>query len=177
MTALLRMRAGTLSGRVVGGVRSGHAGLVPLSKQLLSAAGSWHGTNAFRLMPTDEPSVAPATATVTTEPGDAISLRYVWVHATDGEQRGLLVLADAGEGRVATLWIDTWHQPTARVVESDARPDGTVWFEYVYGDVWRWQVEVQAEPGLRITMRNVVPDMGEGPVDPYETMVMSLQRD
>jgi hypothetical protein len=150
---------------------------VPLATQLQSAVGSWHGTNAFRLMPTDEPYSAPASATVTAEPGDAISLRYTWVHAADGEQRGLLVLADAGDGRAAALWVDTWHQPTARTVEFDARPDGVTTFEYVYADVWRWQVEVVAEPDLRLTMRNVVPDLGEGHVGPYDAMVMSLQRD
>ena len=155
----------------------GHAGLVPLSEQLLSTAGSWHGTNAFRLMPTDEPYSARAIATVTPEPGDALSIRYTWVHPADGEQRGLLVLADAGEGRVAALWIDTWHQPTARVVECEASPDGSAALEYVYADVWRWQIEVRAGADLRVTMRNVVPDVGEDFVGPYDAMLTELQRD
>ena len=148
-----------------------------LAGELRDAVGAWHGTNAFRLMPTDEPYSAPATVTVVAEPGDAVSIRYTWVHPADGEQRGLLVLADAGEERIAALWIDTWHQPTARAVESEASPDGGAGLEYVYADVWRWQVEVHADPNLRITMRNVVPDLGEGHVGPYEAMVMNLRRD
>ncbi len=145
---------------------------------LSSAVGSWQGTNAFRLMPTDDPYSAPASATVTAEPGGAVSIRYTWSHPEDGAQEGLLVVAPAEGGRLVALWLDTWHQPEARTSEAPARPDGGALFEYVYAKVWGWQIEVLPEGGrLLLVMRNVVPDQRDGSFSgPYDAMRMTLER-
>jgi hypothetical protein len=142
-----------------------------------SAVGSWQGTNDFRLMPTDDPYSAPASATVTAEPGKSVSMRYTWSHPKDGAQEGLLVVAPAEGGHLAALWLDTWHQPEARTSEAPAGPDGGALFEYVYAGVWGWQLEVLPGERLLIVMRNVVPDQGDDSFSgAYDAMRMTLER-
>lgn len=144
---------------------------------LADAAGSWRGTNLFRLMPTDDAFTAPATAALTAEPGGAASMRYTWSHPQDGDQEGLLVVAPAEGGRLAALWLDTWHQPDARTFEAPARADGGALLEYVHAEVWGWQIEVMPRGGrLLLMMRNVVPDLGDGTAPgPYDAMRMTLE--
>ena len=61
-------------------------------------AGSWIGTNEFRLMPADAPHIAAATADVSTAVAGSLStIAYTWSHADDGAQDGLLVLGRSSE--------------------------------------------------------------------------------
>jgi hypothetical protein len=145
------------------------------------AAGTWQGTNGFRLMPTDDLFTAPATATVALAAGGhLLTLGYTWRHPDDGEQQGLLVLGhgdDAtGPAHATALWADSWHQQAARAV--DGRADGeTVGFEYDYGDGWRWRVTVTTTgETLALRMLNVVPESAAPSVGAYEAMVMDLRR-
>ena len=123
--------------------------------------GPWTGTNSFRLMPTDEPHVAPATAQVSHGAGGQLALlRYTWSHAEDGGQDGLLVLGpDEEEGRVVALWGDSWHQSPAARTFSGSVEDGVVSTELTYGGDWRWIIVVDASDPemLRLRMDNVVP--------------------
>ncbi|MDF2146687.1 hypothetical protein [Knoellia sp. p5-6-4] len=151
---------------------------------LARTAGTWQGTNGFRLMPTDGLFTAPATASVAVAAGGhLVMVGYTWRHPDDGEQQGLLVVGhgdDAAEpARATLLWADSWHQQAARAVDGSA--DGeTLAFEYDYGGGWRWRVQVSpADHELAVRMLNVVPesaDTGTPPVGAYEAMVMDLRR-
>jgi hypothetical protein len=60
-------------------------------------AGAWTGTNGFRLMPTDELYVAPASAAAATAAGGHdLVLTYTWVHPVDGAQDGVLLVGSPG---------------------------------------------------------------------------------
>jgi hypothetical protein len=148
---------------------------------LARAAGTWQGTNGFRLMPADELFTAPATATVASgADGHLVTVAYTWHHPGDGEQQGLLVVGhgddEARPEKAAAFWADSWHQQAARAFEGSA--DGeTLAFEYDYGGGWRWQVEVStAGQGLALRMLNVVPASTDPSVGAYEAMVMDLSR-
>lgn len=146
---------------------------------LTDAAGSWQGRNAFRLMPTDEPFSAEATAEVaTTDAGS--TLTYTWLHPMDGPQSGRLDLDVEGGAR----WQDTWHQGDPQSLDpivdagADTDPD-TVGYEYLYEGDWRWQLWLTREDdALRLRMVNVVPAsaLPEGQImDPYNAMDLILR--
>lgn len=151
---------------------------------LARAAGTWQGTNGFRLMPADGLFTAPATATVTPAAGGhLVTLGYTWRHPDDGEQQGLLVLGHGDDGddedapaSAVAFWADSWHQQAARALDGSA--DGeTLAFEYDYGSGWLWRVEVSTSgQGLALRMLNVVPESAAPSVGAYEAMVMDLQR-
>ena len=137
----------------------------------------WTGSNAFRMMPTDEFAHAPATAVLSTGAGGHLtSLAYTWVHPTDGPQEGLLVYGDG----VTALWGDSWHQqPEPRVLEGSRADDGSVELSYEYGGGWRWEIAVRtSDEAVLLEMRNVIPadqatdDIAAGP---YPVMVMELR--
>ena len=66
--------------------------------ELAHLAGSWAGTNGFRLMPTDALFDAPATASVTTVAGGhAVVVTYTWVHPQDGPQGGTMLVGSPDE--------------------------------------------------------------------------------
>lgn len=148
---------------------------------LARAAGTWQGTNGFRLMPADDPFTAPATATVAVAAGGhLVTLGYTWRHPDDGEQQGLLVLGhgddEAGQASAVAFWADSWHQQAARALEGSA-DDERLAFEYDYGGGFRWRVEVSTTgQGLALRMLNVVPESAAPSVGAYEAMVMELRR-
>ena len=146
-------------------------------------AGSWIGTNQFRLMPADSPHVAAATSDVSTAvAGTLTTIAYTWSHPDDGVQEGLLVVGPNGEppGAVA-FWGDSWHQHPEPKVLLGGLEDGLLIVSYAYGGDWRWQIIVDAtDPEvLALRMDNIVPESAaaDGVVaGPYPAMVTDLRR-
>ena len=125
--------------------------------------GSWSGTNAFRLMPTDELFYGDSTATSAVEAcGWGWSLRYSWVHPDDGEQSGLLLIASpTDDGSITAAWLDSWHQKPYLQAFTGTLADGTVSVSAEYAPGWTWRIEVGPggdEGQLRMVMHNVVPE-------------------
>lgn len=145
--------------------------------------GSWAGTNGFRLMPDDPLRDAPLTARVAPAAGGVLTeVRYVWSHAGDGEQSGLLALG-AGEedGSALALWGDSWHQHPAPKVLDGTAGGGVVTVAYSYAGGWRWEVVVDASSPdvLVLTMNNVIPESAATPgmpAGPYAAMRAELRR-
>ena len=137
----------------------------------------WTGSNAFRMMPTDEFADAPATATLgTAAAGHLTAFAYTWVHPTDGPQDGLLVYGDG----VTALWGDSWHQqPEPRVLAGSQAEDGSVELACEYGGGWGWELALRAsDEAVLMEMRNVIPAehaTAEVAAGPYPVMVMELR--
>ena len=146
-------------------------------------AGSWSGTNAFRLMPGDTQYVAAATSHVSTAAaGNLTTIAYTWSHPDDGGQEGLLVVGRSGEppGAVA-FWGDSWHQQPEPTVLAGTLEDGLLIVSYAYGGDWRWEICVDAtEPEvLALRMDNIVPESAANeavPAGAYPAMVTDLRR-
>ena len=146
-------------------------------------AGSWTGTNGFRLMPADPLYSAPAAALVATAAGGSlITVAYTWPHPDDGAQDGLLVVGPEGEppGAVA-FWGDSWHQHPDPTLMHGRLQDGVLVVSYAYGGDWRWEITVDAtDPdALALRMDNVVPPSmaAEGGfAGPYAAMMTELRR-
>ncbi|MPV35904.1 DUF1579 family protein [Georgenia subflava] len=150
--------------------------------QLAHLVGSWQGTNAFRMMPTDDFHEAPATATVTTAAGGyGVVLAYTWAHPEDGRQEGILLVGspEPGQQSVDVAWGDSWHQRPAVTLLSGTLSDGALEVTTDYGGGWRWTIAIGGTSTLRITMDNVIPpeqateDIQAGP---YPVMVAELLR-
>jgi hypothetical protein len=145
--------------------------------------GSWHGTNDFRLMPTDPFHSAPAGATVLRAAGgDLATITYNWAHPDDGEQSGQLVVGPAEEpGSVVAFWGDSWHQhPSPRLllgtIEGSVLDVG---YEYETDWWWRIIVDLSDEAALQLRMDNVVPGSAgndEFAGGAYPAMIASLTR-
>jgi hypothetical protein len=151
-------------------------------RALSDHAGSWTGTNEFRLMPTDPPHEAAATAEVSpAAAGQLTSIAYTWTHPEDGEQDGLLVVGpdDESEGVVA-LWGDSWHQSPAPKVLTGSVGDRGIQLSYLYGGNWRWEITVDpTDPdALYLRMDNVVPESADpgGFAGAYPAMETRLRR-
>ncbi|MEV4703063.1 hypothetical protein [Actinoplanes sp. NPDC049316] len=154
---------------------------------LCDFAGSWAGTNGFRLMPGDPLAEAPATVTVTTAAGGHLTLvAYTWAHPGDGQQDGLLMIAAAGEdardGSLVAVWGDSWHQKPA-TMSLPGGPAGEASFVFAgdYGGGWGWRIRFDAtDPeNLRMGMDNVIPAehaSGDEVAGPYPVMVMDVRR-
>ena len=146
-------------------------------------AGSWTGTNGFRLMPNDELSEAAATAKLTVAAGGYdLVVRYTWVHPDDGPQEGVMLVGSPDDdGRVTVAWGDSWHQkPPIRVMDGTL-VDGVVDVSADYGGGWRWTISVagRGEDQLALTMHNVIPGelaTDDEPAGPYPVMVAAFQR-
>jgi hypothetical protein len=153
----------------------------PTNNELAHLAGSWAGTNAFRLMPADDLFDAPATATVTTVAGGhAVVITYTWVHPQDGPQEGTLLIGSPDEqGEATAAWGDSWHQqPSIRTLPGTLA-DGRLEVAADYGGGWRWTIAVEGDDPLTMTMFNVVPDeyaTDESPAGPYPAMITELRR-
>ncbi|QLQ39164.1 DUF1579 family protein [Micromonospora robiginosa] len=147
---------------------------------LADVAGSWVGTNGFRLMPTDPLVESPATLTVATAAGGHLTtVAYSWAHPDDGPQDGLVLIA-AGEspGSLVAWWGDSWHQqPSTMALTGTADGTAPVTLTGEYGGGWAWRIVFETvEPGrLRMRMDNVVPDGQTEPAGPYPVMVTDLR--
>jgi hypothetical protein len=151
------------------------------NNELARLAGSWAGTNGFRLMPDDDLAVAPATATVTAVAGGhAVVVTYTWVHPQDGPQEGtLLVGSPDDEGQATAAWGDSWHQQPSIRTFSGTLTGGRLEVTADYGGGWRWTIAIDGEDPLTMTMFNVVPDeyaTAENPAGPYPAMITELRR-
>ena len=144
--------------------------------------GSWTGTNQFRMMPTDEPSVAPATAQLHDGAGGTITVvRYTWTHPESGVQEGLLAVGtgESPDAAVA-LWGDSWHQAPAAASLTGTVGQSEVTLAYAYGEGWEWRIvlDVGDPEVLRLRMDNVVPQAvaaGDAPLV-YWAMQAQLRR-
>jgi hypothetical protein len=151
---------------------------------LTDSAGTWVGTNGFRLMPTDPLAERPATVTVSSAAGGHLtSVAYSWEHPDDGPQDGLLVIGSAaGDGSLVAMWGDSWHQKPAPMMLSGSHEAGTsLEFEGDYGGGWRWRVAFDAtDPdSFRMQMDNVIPAehaTAEISPGPYPVMIMQTRR-
>src|SRR5688572_13984195 len=123
---------------------------------ILSAfAGTWAGTNGFRLMPGDPLAELPATATVTTAAGGHLTLfAYSWKHPDDGPQDGLLVIGSVGEDDSLTaVWGDSWHQkPAPMSLPGTSVADETYEFQADYGGGWGWRIVLDGTDGETLRM-------------------------
>lgn len=147
-------------------------------------AGTWTGSNGFRLMPSDPLAEAPAAAALTPAAGgNLLVVAYTWRHPDDGPQDGLLVVspADAPDALTA-MWGDSWHQhPAAMVLAGLRQPDAELRFSGEYAGGWGWRILLAApEQGrLQLRMENVVPAehaTTELPAGGYPVMIMDLSR-
>ena len=151
---------------------------------LPTSAGSWIGTNGFRLMPGDPLVEFPASVIVTIAAGGHLtSVAYSWEHPDDGAQDGLLVIGSADEGgSLVAMWGDSWHQKPAPMMLSGSREtDATLELEGDYGGGWRWRVTLDAPDAesLRMQMDNVIPAeraTADIPDGPYPVMAMHTRR-
>jgi hypothetical protein len=151
---------------------------------LPDSAGTWVGTNGFRLMPSDPLAELPARVTVTTAAGGhLIAATYWWEHPDDGPQDGLLVIGPADDGgSLVAMWGDSWHQkPAPMVLSGSQEPDGRLELEGEYGGGWRWRVTLDAADPESLWMRmdNVIPTelaTAEIAPGPYPVMIMQTRR-
>jgi hypothetical protein len=147
---------------------------------LIGHTGAWSGTNRFRLMPTDEPGTAPATATLTVSSAGTIAvLAYTWSHPDDGPQEGHLMLGPGEEpGSVVALWGDSWHQQPAVAVLRGGFLDDGVHVRYSYAEGWWWRIALTTPDAstLRLQMDNEVPSGAEQEGGPYWAMLADLHR-
>lgn len=146
-------------------------------------AGTWRGTNGFRMMPTDEFVDGPGTATVTTAAGgNVVVVTYTWVHPEDGPQDGVLMVGSPAEQdqSVDAAWGDSWHQHPSILTLSGKSERGRLEVTAGYGGGWAWTIAVEGGDSLRLAMFNVVPaehataDIAAGP---YPVMRAELHRE
>lgn len=133
--------------------------------------GRWQGTNRLRLMPTDEYTTSPATATIGVTAARFVSVAYTWSDG-DAGQDGLLLLggdADAAQG----VWVDSWHTGPTWMTFSGGVEDGELRLRGTYpaesGPDWGWHIHVRPQDAV-LTMHNVVPGY-----DPYQVVELALQ--
>lgn len=151
---------------------------------LADFAGSWAGTNGFRLMPSDPLAESPVALTVTTAAGGHLtSVAYSWAHPEDGPQDGLIVIAAGDqEGSLVAIWGDSWHQqPTPMSLTGGPGTDATFELTGEYGGGWAWRIVFDAADAenLRMRMDNVIPadraTAGKS-AGPYPVMVTDVRR-
>jgi hypothetical protein len=148
------------------------------------SAGTWVGTNGFRLMPSDPLAEFPAKVIVTNAAGGNLaSVANWWEHPDDGPQDGLLVIGIADEdGSLVAMWGDSWHQkPAPMLLSGSHRTGATLELEGDYGGGWRWRVRVDATDAenLRMQMDNVIPaEHATAAISagPYPVMIMHAGR-
>jgi hypothetical protein len=146
-------------------------------------AGTWRGTNGFRMMPTDEFDEGLVSATVTTAAGgNVVVVTYTWIHPEDGPQDGVLLVGSPAEQdqTVNAAWGDSWHQRPSILTLAGTSTGGRIEVTADYGGGWAWTIAVEGEDPLRLTMFNVVPaehataDVAAGP---YPVMRAELHRE
>lgn len=155
-----------------------------MAKSFGQLAGTWSGTNGFRLMPTDNFHEAPAGAQLTTAAdGHYLLLTYTWAHPADGPQDGVLLVGspDSGPQGVTAAWGDSWHQKPVILTLTGTLADGGLELTADYGGGWQWVISLDGahDDTLVVTMQNVIPDehaTEEMPPGPYVVMVAELRR-
>jgi hypothetical protein len=141
----------------------------------------WRGTNAFRMMPTDEFWSGPCTATtVQGAGGQRWLVTYTWEHPEDGPQDGVLLVGSAAEGErdVSAVFGDSWHQHPGLMRFAGTASGGRVDLAGEYGGGWGWQIALDVGETLTMTMSNVIPEeyaTPEAAAGPYPVMVAELQ--
>ena len=148
------------------------------------AAGTWSGTNRFRLMPTDDFHEAPAAAQLSTAAaGHDLLFTYTWAHPADGPQDGVLLVGspESGHDGVTAAWGDSWHQKPGILTFTGALAGGVLELSADYGGGWVWVISLDGERDdtLVLTMQNVIPGehaTEEIPAGPYVAMVAELRR-
>ena len=145
-------------------------------------AGSWRGTNGFRMMPADDLASAPATATIASAAGgNATVVTYTWTHPDDGAQDGVLLAGSPDdEQAVVVAWADSWHQQPALLSLAGTSTDGRLDVTADYGGGWKWTITIEGDDPLLLTMYNVIPDehaTAEVAAGPYPVMVAELRRE
>ena len=146
---------------------------------LKDVTGAWTGTASFRMMPTDEFAEGAATASSDSEAaGWGWSLRYTWVHAEDGEQSGLLLVASpTDDGAITAAWIDSWHQKPYLQAFTGTFTEGVVDVSAEYAPGWVWRIVVGPEgDGLRMVMHSAVPEGHGDFAGSYPVMEFALAR-
>ena len=147
-------------------------------------AGTWAGTNGFRLMPNDALAEFPARLTLTPAAGGhLISVAYWWEHPDDGPQDGLLLIGrTSDDGSLIAMWGDSWHQKPAPMLVSGTDASGvSVEFEGEYGGGWRWRIILDAadNANIRLQMDNVIPAdqaTADETAGPYPVMILNGRR-
>jgi hypothetical protein len=155
-----------------------------MAKSFGRLAGTWSGTNGFRLMPTDNFDEAPAAAELTTAAdGHDLLLTYTWAHPADGPQDGVLLVGspESGQHGVTAAWGDSWHQKPVILTLTGTLADGGLELTADYGGGWQWVISLDGEhdDALVMTMQNVIPDehaTEEISAGPYVAMVATLRR-
>jgi hypothetical protein len=146
-------------------------------------AGTWRGSNGFRLMPTDELYEAAATAELAVAAaGHDLVLTYTWVHPADGPQDGVLMVGSPDDDRhVTAAWGDSWHQKPPILVFTGLLTEHGLEVTADYGGGWRWMISLDGgrDDELMLTMHNVIPAeyaTAEVAAGPYPVMVAELRR-
>ena len=153
-----------------------------MAKSFGRLAGTWSGTNSFRLMPTDDFHEAPAAAQLTTAAdGHDLLLTYTWAHPADGPQDGVLLVGspESDQQGVTAAWGDSWHQKPVILTLTGTLADGGLELTADYGGGWQWVISLDGEhdDALVMTMQNVIPDehaTEEMSAGPYVVMVAAL---
>ncbi|GAB3709951.1 hypothetical protein [Mariniluteicoccus flavus] len=115
--------------------------------------GSYAGTCAFRLMPTDDLVRGESSA-------------------ADGAQSGTLLLGSPDDdGSLTAAWVESWHQKPQLGQLTGRVTDDTVHLAMTYSG-WGWTIELSpTDGGLRMRMDNVIPDgVDEAEPGPYVVM-------
>jgi hypothetical protein len=140
-----------------------------VTDHLLAAVGEWSGTNALRMMPDDDFRRSSGTATTATHSGGNVAtISYTWSDFDGHPQEGLLVLSDGeGDGTVAVVWSDSWHQhPQWMPMSGTVDADGRISVRGVYGEGaeqggWWIHIDPTNAAQLTITMDNDMTETGQ----------------
>ncbi|GGB87664.1 hypothetical protein [Knoellia flava] len=154
---------------------------------MTSSAITLTGTCAFRLMPHDPLEEGPSSAVVTLVGAPGFTLHYTWVHPTDGEQSGVVLVGGPDDaGAVEGALFDTWHQQPGLMSLRGARAGDRVDLAGTYLEEWGWTIAIElGGETVTMTMCNVVPESAlamappDGPsmsAGPYDVMVASWTR-
>jgi hypothetical protein len=146
---------------------------------LTTHAGTWTGTNRFRLMPDDAPAEGAATAQLSLGAGgNILVLAYTWTHPDDGAQDGLLVVGpdESPDGALA-LWGDSWHQKPAAKQLAGTTGHDSLTVGYAYAEGWEWRITLTADrpDTLRWRMDNVVPPSAAGTAEAVTYWAMDAE--
>ncbi len=130
--------------------------------ELEKLSGTWQGTNLLWL--SEEPLRSETTAVVKSAAGGAcLCIEYVWSY--EGEaQEGILLLGSQGEGRIQTIWRDSFHSGESFMASdgTEEETDGVqvlAHYSAPPGPDWGWRTHLRAEGADRfeIAMTNISP--------------------